>query len=273
MFGHFLDNVRTKQPHIHCITNYVTINDCANILLACGGSPIMAEYTGEVEEITALCDGLLLNLGMLNPDKLTAMQKAGTKANELHHPIVFDPVGVGASAFRTNSAKELLKQVQVQAIRGNFSEIKALFQHVTVSHGVDAVSTDNITKANLSQIVPIIKHFAEEADCIIAVTGEMDIVADSAKAYCIANGHSLMKAVTGSGCQLSALTSAYLTANRESPLEAVTSAMCAMGICGEIAFSHLKDYEGNSTYRNYLIDAVYRLDSETLDKMARYEIL
>ena len=272
MFGEILYQVRSRKPHIHCITNYVTANDCANILLASGGSPIMADCPEESAEITALCDGLLLNTGTLNPEKLSAMRKSGRIANELHHPVVLDPVGAGASRFRTESIRLLLREIRFDVIRGNLTEIKALFCHEKKSHGVDAVSSDRITEETLPEITNLIKTIASEQNTVIAVTGQIDIVADKNQAYCIRNGCSMMKKVTGSGCQLSALTTAFITANPEKILEATASAVCAMGVCGETALEYLKEEEGNAGFRNRIIDAVYHLDSEIFDKKANYQI-
>ncbi|MEZ3471008.1 MAG: hydroxyethylthiazole kinase, partial [Schaedlerella sp.] len=121
-----LENVRNSHPLIHNITNYVTVNDCANILLACGGSPIMADDVEEAEEITSICGGLNINIGTLNQRTIPAMKKAGIKANELGHPVVLDPVGAGASRLRTGTAMNLLEHVRFSVIRGNISEIKTL---------------------------------------------------------------------------------------------------------------------------------------------------
>ena len=272
MFGEILHRVRERKPHIHCITNYVTANDCANILLASGGSPIMADCPEESAEITALCDGLLLNTGTLNPDKLSAMRKSGRIANELHHPVVLDPVGAGASRFRTESIRLLLNEIRIDVIRGNLSEIKALFCHETKSHGVDAVSSDRITEENLPEMINLIKAIASEQNTVIAVTGQIDVIADKHQAYCIRNGCSMMKSVTGSGCQLSALTAAFITANPEQIPESAAAAVCMMGVSGEIAQEHLALYEGNASFRNRIIDAVYRMDAETLDRKADYQI-
>ena len=272
MFGEILQQVRNRKPHIHCITNYVTANDCANILLASGSSPIMADCPEESAEITALCDGLLLNTGTLNPDKLSAMRKSGRTANAIQHPVVLDPVGAGASRFRTESVKSLLNEIRFSVIRGNLSEIKALFCNEKKSHGVDAVDSDRMTEETLPEMINLIKSIASEQKTVIAVTGQIDIIADRNQAYCIRNGCSMMQAVTGAGCQLSALTTAFITANPERILEATASAVCAMGVCGEIALEHLLPYEGNAGFRNRIIDAVYHLDAETLDKKADYQI-
>lgn len=273
MFGELLDNVRQRRPLIHNITNYVTVNDCANILLACGGSPIMADDIGEVEEITALCGGLNINIGTLNARTIPAMLAAGEKANRLGHPAVLDPVGAGASALRTDTALRLLEQVRFAVIRGNISEIKTLALGHGATQGVDANVGDTVTEDTLEEAVRFAKDFAKKTGAVIAITGAIDIVADADKAYCIFNGHPMMSSVTGTGCQLSALTAAYVTANPDSPLEAAAAAVCAMGVCGELAHERLGKLDGNSSYRNYIIDAVYHLDGGTLERRASCKIL
>ena len=145
-----LENVRCMAPLIHNITNYVTANDVANVLLACGASPIMADEEAEVEEITAHCQGLNLNLGTLHQKKIPAMVKAGKMANNLGHVVVLDPVGVGASSFRKQTVEQLLKEVQFDAIRGNISEIKTLASLNSSGKGVDADNTDTVTEDNLA---------------------------------------------------------------------------------------------------------------------------
>lgn len=266
-----LENVRKNSPLIHNITNYVTINDCANILLACGASPIMADDVDEVEEITTICGGLTINIGTLNQSRIPSMHKAGKKANELGHPVVLDPVGAGASHLRTKTAQKLLENVHFAVIRGNISEMRALAFGAEAKRGVDADLADAVTEENLPQAVAFAKAFAKETGAVIALTGAIDIVADKERAYCISNGHPMMRSVTGAGCQLSAMTAAYVTANREHPLEAALAAVCAMGVCGEIAGERLTEKDGNASYRNYLIDAVYRLNGDELEERARYK--
>ncbi len=273
MLKDILKNVREKQPLIHNITNYVTVNDCANILLACGGSPIMSDDIDEVEEITSICGGLNINIGTLNQRTIPAMLKAGRKANELEHPVVLDPVGAGASTLRTKTAFQLMDKVKFSVIRGNISEIKTLATGSGTTKGVDADIADSVTKETLKQAVEFAKAFAAKTGAVVAITGAIDIVADERKAYCIFNGHPMMSAITGTGCQLSALTAAYITANPGKELEAAAAAVCAMGVCGEIAYERLCEKDGNSSYRNYIIDAVYNLDGETLENRAKYEIM
>lgn len=272
MLKEMLDNVREKCPLIHNITNYVTVNDCANILLACGGSPIMADDVDEAEEITAICGGLNINIGTLNQRTIPAMHLAGKKANELGHPTVLDPVGAGASNLRTKTAKDLIEGIKFTVIRGNISEIKTLALGTGGAKGVDADVADKVTKENLPQAVAFAKEFAKKTGAVIAITGAIDIVADGEKAFCIYNGHSMMSTITGTGCQLSAMTAAYVTANPETPLEAAAAAVCAMGICGEKAHTRLTEQDGNSSYRNYIIDAIFNLNGEELERCAKYEI-
>ena len=273
MLGDLLDRVRERHPLVHCITNYVTANDCANILLACGGSPIMADDPAEVEEVTALCGGLVLNLGTLNTRTVPAMLAAGKRANALGRPVVLDPVGAGASRLRTDTALQLIAQVRFAVIRGNISEIKALALGGGSTQGVDADLGDAVTADTLEETARFVKGFATQTGAVIAVTGATDIAADGERAFCIFNGHPMMRAVTGTGCQLSALTGAFAAASPDRPLEAAAAALCAMGVCGELAHRRLGALDGSASYRNYIIDAVYRLDGETLERCANYKTL
>ncbi len=268
----YLENVRAKTPLIHNITNYVTVNDCANILLACGGSPIMADDKNEVEEITAICGGLNINIGTLNSRTIEAMVLAGKKANALGHPTVLDPVGAGASALRTGTALRLLEEVQFTVIRGNISEIKTLAGSAAATQGVDANVADKVTDENLDRAIAFAKAFAEKTGAVIAITGAIDIVCDSRKAYVIRNGHPMMSSVTGTGCMLSALTAAYVTANPANSLGAAAAAVCAMGLAGEMAHARLTAQDGNASYRTCIIDAIYNMTPGQLEKGASYEV-
>lgn len=272
MLKEMLENVRKNCPLIHNITNYVTVNDCANIVLACGASPIMADDKEEVAEITTICAGLNMNIGTLNSRTIASMLIAGKKANELGHPVILDPVGAGASKLRTSTALQLLDEVKLTVIRGNISEIKTIAFGNGTTKGVDADVADKVTEENLDEVVAFAKAFAEKTGAVIAITGAIDIVADSNRAYCIFNGHPMMSSITGTGCQLSAMTAAYITANQDNQLEAVAAAVCAMGICGEKAYKRLSELDGNATYRNYIIDAIYHLTGDELEENARYKI-
>lgn len=272
MLGHLLDNVRNKNPMIHCITNYVSINDCANILLACGASPIMADDEEEAAEVTSSCDGLYLNIGMLSNRKVSSMLTAGRKANELGHPVVLDPVGVGVSALRRQSVKQLLSGISFCAIRGNLSEIRAIACGSGNTKGVDAGTADRVTEAELDDIIAMAKDLSSQTKAVIVVTGAIDIVADDKTAYCIRNGHPMMRMVSGTGCQLSALLAAYITAGQENKLSAAVAAVCAMGYAGETAYKRLAETDGNAAYRNRIIDAVFNMSAQELDKGAVYEM-
>lgn len=272
MFGKMLENVRKTAPLIHNITNYVTVNDCANILLACGASPIMADDLEEAEEIASICGGLNINIGTLNGNTIPSMFAAGKKANALRRPVVLDPVGAGASKLRTQTACRLLDEVEFAVIRGNISEIKSLASGTGTTRGVDADAADAVTDETLAGAVEFAREFAKKTGAVIAVTGAIDIVADKSRAYCIRNGHPMMSRITGTGCQLSALIAAYVTASPEHSLESAAAAVCAMGLCGELAFARMSALDGNCSYRNYIIDAVYNLTGDALESGAKYEI-
>lgn len=272
MFGAMLEAVRASCPLIHNITNYVTVNDCANIVLACGASPIMADDREEAAEITALCGGLNLNIGTLNSRTIDSMLLAGKRANELGHPVVLDPVGVGASRLRTETALRFLRELSFTVIRGNISEIKTLALGSGTTKGVDADAADKVTEQTLSGIAAFAKAFAQKTGAVIAITGAIDVVADGKTAYCIRNGHPMMSAVTGTGCQLSAMTAAFVTANPAHPLEAAAAAVAAMGLAGELAQRRCTKLDGNASYRNYIIDAIYNMTPEMLEKGANYEV-
>lgn len=267
MLREIITQNRQRRPLIHCINNHVTSNDCANILLACGGSAIMADDPDEVTEVTAMCDGLVLNMGTPNPRKLDALLRAGMEANRLEHPVILDPVGIGSSAMRRNAGHRLLEQVRFAAIRANATEIATLVCGTTAHRGVDA----DVEEAAMDMADENAKRLALATGAIVVVTGDTDIVTDGRTIYRVHNGHSMMKTVTGSGCQLSALLGAYVTANPEKPLNAALAAVCAMGLSGEIAHERLTPLDGNASYRNYIIDAIYNLTPEALEKGAKYE--
>ena len=267
MLGEIITQNRSRKPLIHCITNYVTANDCANILLACGGSAIMADDPDEAAEVTAMCDGLVLNMGTPNPRRLDALLLAGKEANRLGHPVVLDPVGVGSSVMRRDAGRRLLEQVRFAAIRANATEIATLVRGTAAHRGVDA----DPDEAMVDSVHENAKRLSLETGAVVIVTGDTDIVTDGKTLYHVHNGHPMMKTVTGSGCQLSSLLGAYVTANPEKALQAALAAVCAMGLCGEIAHARLNSLDGNASYRNYIIDAIYNLTPEALQKGAKYE--
>lgn len=271
-FETILGNVRAKAPLVHNITNYVTVNDCANILLACGGSPIMSDDENDVEDITAICAGLNINIGTLNKNTIPSMFLAGKKASELGHITLLDPVGAGASRLRTETAAKLIDEIRFSVIRGNISEIKALAQGANSTKGVDADAADQVNADNLDRVIGFAKAFADRTGAVIAITGATDLITDGRQVCLITNGHPMMSRITGTGCMLSAMTTAFAAANPGSVFEAVCAAVISMGLCGEIAHRRLGVADGNSSYRNYIIDAVFNLTAEELKKGARYEM-
>lgn len=272
MLGKCLENVRKNVPLVHNITNYVTVNDVANVLLACGGSPIMSDEPEDVEDITSICGGLNINIGTLNKNSIEGMFRAGRKANELGHTLLLDPVGAGASKLRTDTAVKLMDELKFTCIRGNISEIKTLALGSGTTKGVDADVADAVTEDTLDSAVRFIKDFAKKAGAVVAITGAIDLVSDGDKCFVIRNGRPEMGKITGTGCQLSGLTTAFLVANPDNKLEAAAAAVCTMGLAGEIGWSNMQEGDGNSTYRNRIIDAVFNMNGDLLDRGAKYEV-
>lgn len=266
------DNVRAKTPLVHNITNYVTVNDVANILLVAGASPIMSDDSNEVEEITSICAGLNINIGTLNTHTIPSMFLAGKKAAALGHPVLLDPVGAGASTLRTETAKKLVEEIPFTVIRGNISEIRTLATGHGTTKGVDADVADAVTEDNLAEAVAFVKKMAEANHCVIAVTGAIDLVADAATCYVIRNGRREMGQITGTGCQLSGLITAFIAANPENVTMATAAAVAAMGLAGELAWEQMQEGEGNSTYRNRIIDTINLMDGTLLQGGAKVEI-
>ena len=266
-----LEQVRTKAPLIQCITNFVTVNDCANILLASGASPTMAQDLREAEEAVALANGLVCNLGAI--DLVDSMILAGKRANELGIPVVLDPVAAGGTMIRRESSARLLEEVHFTAIRGNASEIRALAGQASLGSGVDVAAWDAITAENLPQSVELIRSLAKRTGAVIAVSWAMDVVSDGTETILLHNGCATMARITGSGCMLTTLIGAFCAAVPEHPFEATCAAMAAMGICGELAEEkRLKNKTGNATFRTDLIDAVFNLTEQELKERIRYEV-
>ena len=268
-----LDNVRAGSPLVHNITNYVTVNDCANALLAIGASPIMSDEPADVEDIQTICGGLVLNIGTLNERTIAGMFAAGERAGALGHPIVLDPVGAGASALRTQTAGNLLDKLDMSVVRGNMSEVKALAGAAAATRGVDANPNDAVTEENLAESAAFVRVLAAKTNAIVAVTGAIDVVADAERAFAVRNGTPLMGRITGAGCMLSCLVAAFVAANPDAPLEATTAAVTAMGLAGQTAQKRMGGFDGNGSFRTYVLDALYRMDGEALEAGAQVEEL
>lgn len=273
MLERYMEYVREKTPLIHTITNAVTINDVANMLFACGARPLMSDDPVDIEEITAFTDGLVLNLGMLNPYKLEGMFLAGEKARELGHRIVLDPVGVGVSTFRLRAAKEIMERVSPDAVRGNLSEIRMLISGETGKNGVDADVSDGVTEHNKVRVAEFVMQAARKLGCIVCATGAIDFVSDGFRCFAIYNGLEMMRRVTGTGCQLSAMVAAHLASCPEEQLEAAAAAVCLLGAAGEVAREAMKLQDGNATYRNRIIDAVCCMTPDQLKAREKIEII
>jgi hydroxyethylthiazole kinase len=265
--GALLDVLHSKKPLVHHITNYVTVNDCANIVLAIGASPIMADDLDEVEAITAIASALVLNIGTLNQRTITSMLAAGKKANELQIPVVLDPVGAGASPLRNETTRELLKQIQVSVLRGNMSEIRFVSGLAASTKGVDASEADlENTSRNGGQIA---QALAQKLKCVVAITGAIDYIADGVRTASIANGHPMLSRVTGTGCMCTSLVGSFCGAT-SNYFEAAVSGVACMGIAGEMAFKVAGD-RGTGSFRTAIIDSISKLDFKTWKELAKID--
>lgn len=270
-FAACLRAVRDTAPLVQCITNFVTVNDCANIILAAGGSPTMAHDIREVEEAVAGVNALVCNLGAIGD--VEAMLLAGKKANELGIPVVLDPVAAGVTTLRREASARLLSDLRFAVIRGNASEIKALASGGNGGSGVDVSAADAVTEENLSRTVELARGLARRTGAVAAVSGAVDIVTDGEETILLRGGCPTMARITGSGCMLTALTGAFCAASPGRPLAAAAAAMAAMGVAGEAAEARrLQNGTGNATFRNDLIDAVFNLTETQLIQGVRYEI-
>lgn len=263
-----LNRLKNKKPLIHNITNYVTVNDCANILLAIGASPIMADDLKESADITSIASALVINIGTLNERTIESMIASGKKANELNIPVVLDPVGAGASSFRNETTKRILEEIKISVLRGNMSEIKFIAGLECETKGVDASESD--LKSDSDEGVRVAKSLAKRFNCIVAITGVCDIVSDGEKSVTIANGTKMLSNVTGTGCMTTALVGGYLGAceTKEDLFIAAISGIVSMGICGEIAEERAGNI-GLGSFHMAIIDAVSNLDEEDLLKRSK----
>jgi len=256
-----LRKVRERKPLIHCITNYVTMNYTANALLACGASAVMAHGEEEVEEMVCLADALVLNLGTLTKVRAASMAKAGKSAGKRRVPIVLDPVGVGATAFRTSSCQRLMEELPIRVIRGNASEILSLVQGGAQPRGVESVHpVDEATGAALK--------LAQERGMTIAVSGRIDSVTDGKKVCRVYNGHTMMTRMTGAGCTATVMIAAFLAAGAH-PFEATVAALSYFGLAAEKA---AQASDGPGSFQVRLLDALYGMKEKDLRLGAKIEV-
>jgi hydroxyethylthiazole kinase len=258
--GADLAAIRERKPLVHQITNYVVMNETANATLALGALPVMAHAVEEVEEMASVAGALVLNIGTLSERWIEAMLVAGRAANAAGAPVVLDPVGAGATTFRTETAKRILDDVDVAVLRGNQAEIATLAGREAEIRGVESISAEPGTE--LAQAA------AMQLGCVVSVTGAVDHVSDGERTIAIANGHELLGTVTGTGCMSTAVTGCFLAVAGDRPLEAAAEALVAFGLAGEDAAEGAK---GPGSFHVALYDALYNLDPATLDSRAKVE--
>ncbi len=257
--GRALRELRERKPLVHQITNYVVMNETANATLALGALPVMAHAREEVEEMVALAGALVLNIGTLSPHWIEAMLLAGKAANERGVPVVLDPVGAGATRFRTETARRLLDEVKVAVLRGNQGEVATLVGVQAEVRGVESIGAGG-EPADLARAA------ARNLGLVASVTGQIDHVSDGDRVLAVANGHELLAAVTGTGCMSSAITGCFLAVEPDRPLEAAAEALAAFGVAAEDA---ARDAQGPGSFHVGLYDALAALEPETLDARAK----
>lgn len=253
-----LELVRKKSPLIHNITNYVVMNNTANALLAIGASPVMIHSVEEVEEMAAIASALVINIGTVESSWLEAMILAGKSAQNNNKPIVFDPVGAGATSYRIKVSKQIIEECKPSIIRGNASEIMALCNSDIKTKGVDSTTSSDIALDSA-------KMLAKQSGAIVAISGETDYITDGDSVKYVKNGSPMMERVTGLGCTATAIVAAFAAIN-PNMLTAATHAMAVMGICGEIAAQKSR---GNGSLQVNFLDEMYQLNADTIRKTIR----
>jgi hydroxyethylthiazole kinase len=251
-----IETIRKTAPLIHNITNYVVMNSSANALLALGASPVMAHAVPEVEEMVQIAGALVINIGTLSDPWIEAMFKAAQKAKLRQIPIVIDPVGVGATQYRTTTARKLMEATAPSIIRGNGSEIMALCEQDIVTKGVDSTSASD-------QAIDSAKGLAREFNCVVCISGEIDYIVSKKSIVQVKNGHAMMPSVTGLGCTATALCGAFAAINQEYD-KAAAHAMAVMGIAGEMA---AQNSQGPGSLQVNFIDALYQLSASHIEEL------
>jgi hydroxyethylthiazole kinase len=257
-------NVREKTPLVQAITNYVTINDCANILLCFGASPAMCEAKAEVEDFAGLISALYINIGTLNEEQKEAAVLAARKASALKKPIVLDPVACGAIPRKMEVVKELLDVANISVIKGNTGEIKFLAGHAGKVRGVDSIDDGQ-------GAVEACRALARKYGTVVVATGESDIVTDGERACLIHNGTRMLTMITGAGCMAGALTAATAGVSEDKYISSIAAIM-AMSLAGEMAAGTMaKALPG--TFRSKLFDYMYNIREADILKRGRIECL
>lgn len=251
-----ITEIKTARPIVHQLTNYVTMNDCANVILAIGGSPIMANAVEEIEEVTKASKALVLNMGTPGSDSLRAMLLAGTKAKEAGIPVIFDPVGAGATGFRKEICRRVVSEIRPEIIKGNHSEILYISGMKSRFCGIDSSLKQECSSG-------LVRQLAGELKCIVVATGRTDVISDGQSSYTIDNGHEMLSRITGAGCMTGSLTGAFCSVS-EDRLAAALGGVLTMGVAGSLAHRCLQQGEGIGTFKLRLFDSIYNLDHETL---------
>ncbi len=268
-FEEILNLVREKTPLVHCITNYVTVNDMANIILAGGGSPIMADEVEEVEDIVKISDSLLLNIGTINAEKLKSSLKAGKCAKELDKLVIFDPVGIGASEFRKKASREILDISRPNIIKGNISEIKFLYGENNRQKGVDG---EDYNENSLDTYIDMCKNLAGRYESLIVMTGEVDIITDGEKVGLIRNGNKYLEKITGTGCMLGGLISSFAL-DKENLFDSSIMAVLLFTVSGDRALKYVRDKKlGLGSMKVALIDNISKLEYKDIKGEMKIEI-
>jgi hydroxyethylthiazole kinase len=257
--GTTLRALREAKPLVHQLTNYVVMNETANATLALGALPVMAHAREEVEEMVGLAGALVLNIGTLSPHWVEAMLLAGRAASERGTPVVLDPVGAGATRYRTETARRILDEVDVTVLRGNAGEVATLVGVEAEVRGVESIG-------GVADPAELAREAARALGVVASVTGPVDHVSDGERTLAVANGHALLAAVSGTGCMSTALTGCFLAAKREAPVEAAAEALAAFGVAAEDAAALAG---GPGTFHAALYDALAALDPDTLDGRAK----
>jgi len=257
--GADLAAIRERKPLVHQITNYVVMNETANATLALGALPVMAHAREEVEEMAAAAAALVLNIGTLSPPWVEGMLAAGRSANAAGVPVVLDPVGVGATRYRTETARRILDEVDVAVVRGNAAEVATLAGRSAEIRGVESIGASESAAELASAAATVL-------GAVAAITGEVDHVSDGEQTIAIGNGDPLLASITGSGCISTALTGCFLAVRPDAPLAAAAEALVALGVAGEDA---AREAKGPGSFHAALYDALAALDPATLDERAK----
>ena len=275
-FENAVKNVKENAPLTFCITNFVTVTDCANAALAIGASPIMSNGAEEGGEIVNIASALVINIGTLSKSQNELMRNSANQAKEIGKPIIFDPVGAGVSGLRNDMTKEIVENYPLALVRGNMSEIKAITQLINLDlnetkdaagKGVDVAESDIISKDTLEANALIVKELAKELNTVVIASGPIDIISNGEKTFGLDNGDEMMPLITGSGCMLTTIIGSYVGAN-DALIGGIT-ACTLMTVAGENAADYVRENNlGTGSFRTLLIDNLYKLTAEDLVERA-----